>query len=156
HSHAPTLPELKAAGLLSAGFPLQGMRGLGAQRRLIFSDCPSDLCRVEALVLSNMPFGGLDSAPSHSFPAIAHWLSSSSGKGGAVMPNRPGEIAGAAFSFSNPPVVGMAPLPPGTIALAVTAEQLESLAYLRVGDERDPRFQGAASVKGNLSTGGVL
>lgn len=153
---SPTLLELKAAGMLSAGFPLQGMRGLGAHIKLVFSaDCPSDLCRVEALVFSDAPLGR-DTTRSHNLSAIAHWLSSSSGKGGAVMPERPATIAGAAFSFSNPPVAGMAPLLPGTVAMAVTAEQLESAAYLRVRDERDPQFQGAATVKGSLTTGGVL
>jgi len=153
---APTLAELKTAGLLSPGFPAQGARGLGGRVLLTRgADCPSPSCRIEALVYSDGPLGrAASSGPDPSM--VAHWLGASMGRGGAVMPGRMQQISGAAFSFPNPPVAGMAPLPAGTVAMAVTAEQLGALDYLRVEDRRDPRFQGSASIAGDLSTGAAL
>lgn len=152
----PTQAELKAAGFLAAGYPEQGTRGVGAGIRLLpRGDCPSDSCHIEALVYSDAPLGQ-DHARTHNLAMVAHWLSVSAGRGGAVMPHRTHLVGGPAFSFSNPPVAGMARLPPGTVAMAVTAEQLQNLPYLRVGDSRDPDFQGAASVAGNVRTQGAL
>src|SRR3546814_6016603 len=56
------------------------------------------------------------------------------------------------FGFPNPPDAGIPALPVGTIAMAVTAEQLEGSRFLRVRDDRDPAFQGSASVQGNIGT----
>ena len=153
---APTLAELKTAGLLSPGFPAQGARGLGGRVLLIRgADCPSSSCRIEALVHSDGPLGrAASNGPDPSM--VAHWLGAAMGWGGAVMPDRMQQISGAAFSFPNPPVAGMAPLPGGTVAMAVTAEQLGALDYLRVEDRRDPRFRGSASIAGDLSTGAAL
>jgi len=153
---APTLAELKAAGLLGPSFPMQGGRGVGGRVQLLRDDgCPMGPCRIEALVYSDAPLGH-DARHGYNLSMVAHWLGLAAGRGGAVMPDRPLVIEGAAFSFPNPPVGGMFPLPAGTVAMAVTAEQLESLAYLRVGDHRDPDFQGPASVEGNVSTQGSL
>lgn len=153
---APTLPELKAAGLLAPGFPMQGARGLGGRVRLVLGDaCPLEACRIEALVYSDVPLGK-DASRSHRPAMVAHWLAAASGQGGAVMPFRSEVVSGAAFVFPNPPDASLPPLPVGTVALAVTAEQLESLAYLKVRDSRNPNFQGPASIAGNLSTEGAL
>ncbi|WP_397475439.1 prepilin-type N-terminal cleavage/methylation domain-containing protein [Pusillimonas sp.] len=152
----PTPAELRVAGFLAPGFPLHGARGVGAGVQLIRgADCPSEACRLDALVYSDQPMG-IDVSRAHHPSMVAHWLLVSKGSGGAVMEDRPHTVGGAAFSFPNPPVVGMAPLPVGTVALAVTAEQLDSLAYLRVRDHRDPQFQGSASIAGNLSTQSAL
>lgn len=153
---APAPAELQAAGLLAGSFPAQGMRGLGAGVRLMREgDCPSDFCQIEALIYSNAPLGE-EASRAYRASMVAHWLVAAAGRGGAVMADRPHLIGGAAFSFANPPAAGMAALPPGTVAMAVTAEQLEHLAYLRVKDHRDPDFQGPASIAGNLSTSGSL
>lgn len=153
---APSLPELKAAGFLAVSFPMQGVRGLGARVQLVpGEDCASGSCRLEALIYSDAPLGRDASRP-YRPSMVAHWLAVSAGRGGAVMPDRLHAIGGAAFEFNNPPAGGMAPLPPGTVATAITAEQLQSLAYLKVGDHRDPRFQGAASIEGDLSTNATL
>ncbi|WP_353194068.1 type II secretion system protein [Pusillimonas noertemannii] len=152
----PTVAELKETGFLSPGFPARGARGLGGRVLLIRSSgCPAGLCSIEALVYSD---GALarDASGGHDSSMVAHWLSVSMGRGGAVMPDRPHVVSGAAFSFPNPPVAGMQALPVGTVAMSVTTEQLASLAYLRVEDRRDPRFQGSASIAGDLSTGAAL
>src|SRR3546814_7283761 len=72
--------------------------------------------------------------------------------GGTVNPREPSWVRGPAFGFPNPPDAGIPALPVGTIAMAVTAEQLEGSRFLRVRDDRDPDFQGSASVQGNIGT----
>src|SRR5690606_63023 len=86
---------------------------------------------------------------------VAQWLMASQGWGGWVDSKRPGVLGGAAFEYANPPWPG-SPLPAGTVALALTAEQLHKLDFLRVGDERDPNFQGGATVEGTISSGADL
>ena len=152
----PTPAELRQAGFLSAGFPLHGTRGGGGAIQLIReADCLSDTCRLEALVYSDQPLGRDASRP-YRPSMVAHWLLTAMGRGAAVLEGRPDSIGGAGFWFPNPPVAGMSRLPVGTVALAVTAEELDRLAFLRVQDRRDPQFQGPASIVGNLSTGSSM
>lgn len=156
HPLTPTSAELKNAGLLAAGHPSHGSKGVGAKVQLLRQgNCPSDTCRIEALVYSDAPIGRSRSHP-YDLSMVAHWLGASRGRGGAVMPARNHLIAGAAFSFPNPPEPSMAALPPGTVALAVTVDQLAELAYLRVRDQRNPDFQGAVTAAGDLRTQGSL
>lgn len=146
----PRLAELKAAGLLSAGFPELGVRGLGATIRVVRSGtCPGDECRIEALVHSSSALPAA-MATSSGDQLVAQWLLAAQGQGGAVMRGRSHQIGGAAFQFPNPPVAGLDPLPDGTVAMAVTAEQLAATDYLRVRDGRDPDLQGTATVKGDI------
>jgi hypothetical protein len=146
----PRLAELKAAGLLSAGFPESGVRGLGATIRIMRSGpCPGNECRVEALVHSSRALPDAMASPSGE-QLVAQWLLAAQGQGGAVLRGRSHQIGGAAFQFPNPPVPGLDPLPDGTVAMAVTAEQLAATDYLRVRDSRDPDLQGTATVKGDI------
>src|SRR5690606_27487184 len=46
--------------------------------------------------------------------------------------------------------------PEGTVAMAITTEQLESVDYLKVADRRDPLFQGPATIAGNVDAGAAL
>lgn len=147
---APRLSELKAGSLLSAGFPETAFPGGASVRLTRHGDCPGDTCRIEALVYGNKPF--LLSAGSQvDEQMVAQWLMAAQGWGGSVSHARPGVISGPAFEVPNPPASGAA-LPPGTVALAITSEQLNHLDFLRVGDTRDPAFEGSASIKGNVST----
>jgi len=153
---SPTVAELRAARLLSPGFPLHGAWGIGATVRIVASDdCPSQGCNIEAVVHSDRPLGK-NSQHSHDPYLLAHWLMSTAGRGGAVHSQSPSVIHGAGFSFPNPPDVRIAALPVGTVVLAITAEQMQQLAYLKVGDERDPQFQGSASIAGGTSVGAAL
>jgi len=151
----PTLAELKAAGLLSAQFPERGPQNLEVALRTVRSGgCPGEACVVEALVHAREPLqmsgGHVDE------PRIAQWLLSAQGLGGSVHRQSPQHVGGAAFRFGNPPSADVPTLPVGTIAMAVTAEQL-SAAYLRVGDDRDPRFQGVTmTVAGDILAGASL
>lgn len=148
---APTLSELKAGGMLSVGFPESAFPGGGASVRLIrHGACPGVTCRLEALVYGNKPFL-LSGGAQVDEQMVAQWLMAAQGWGGAVARARPGVISGPAFEMPNPPAPGSV-LPPGTVALAITAEQLSLLDFLRVGDTRDPDFAGSASIKGSIST----
>lgn len=151
---APELFELKADGLLSRGFPESVSRGGGVSIRLIRDGvCPGPTCRLEALMYSKQPLllsrGRVDEQ------MVAQWILAAQGWGGSVTQAQPQLVRGAAFEMPNPPAPGAA-LPPGTVALAITSEQLSHLDFLRVGDLRDPDFQGTASVKGDISTQGGL
>ncbi|MDS1141887.1 hypothetical protein RE432_15705 [Pusillimonas sp. SM2304] len=151
----PTLAELKADALLPQGFPARTMLGGGASVRVIRQgDCPGRDCRIDALIHSNTPF--LTKRSGHvSEQMVAQWLMASRGWGGWVAGGRPHVVGGAAFQYPNPPWPGE-PLPAGTVALAVTHGQLRDADFLRVGDTRDPEFQGTATVQGNISTGADL
>lgn len=146
----PSLAELKADQLLSPGFPEQGAAGQGAAVIVMRSGvCPGADCRLEALIyatkaFAHTPSGAVDEQ------MVAQWLMASQGWGGSVKASSPHEISGAAFVFPNPPAPGIDRLPQGTVAMAVTSEQLGALDFLRVRDLRDPQFQGDASVKGDI------
>lgn len=147
---APKLAELKADGLLSPGFPESVAIGGSASVRLIrHGPCPGSLCRLEAVVYSNKPF--LQQAGNEiNEQMVAQWMMAAQGWGGSVTRTQPHLLRGPAFEMPNPPASGVA-LPPGTVALAITTEQLGHLDFLRVGDLRDPDFRGAATVKGNIN-----
>jgi len=149
---APSLGELKADGMLSRGFPERGVRGIAVGIRLVHGgECPGDNCRLEALVYSDRAFirsqtGRVDDQ------MIAQWLMAAQGWGGSVTHARPDFITGAAFEWPNPPAAGVDRLPEGTVAMAITLEQLADSQYLRVGDARNPDFQGQATVRGDITT----
>jgi hypothetical protein len=153
---APSLAELRADGLLSRGFPELGPLGMPVSLRILRSGaaCPdAGDCRIEALVYSGRPLLRRGAVDEH---MLAHWLLGAQGWGGAVQARNAAQILGPAFGYDNPPAADMPALPAGTLAMAVTAANLAHLAYLRVGDARDPDFQGRASVAGNLETRGSL
>ncbi|UYO92369.1 prepilin [Pollutimonas sp. M17] len=144
----PSLAELKADTLLSPGFPERAAIG-GATLRIVRDGaCPGRDCRVHALVHSNGPllYRNTERIDAQS---VARFLMAARGMGGWVMPAQPLMLRGAAFAFPNPSWPGPA-LPAGTVAMAVTTEQLDKADFLRVGDARDPDFQGPASIRGDV------
>ncbi|RBP41091.1 hypothetical protein DFR37_103437 [Eoetvoesiella caeni] len=146
----PSLAELKNAGLLSAGFPEYGLRGMQAVLRVMRSGpCPGSNCRLEALVYGSIPLSvAVPSGPHEQM--LAQWLLAAQGQGGAVTEVRPNVVGGSAFEFPNPPLADNETLPVGTVAMAVTAEQLAASDYLRVRDSRDPQFQNSLTVSGDI------
>lgn len=153
---APALKELKADKLLSAGFPEQSAYGLGVAIIVMRGDtCPDAACRLDVLIHSRKPFSARRTAHVDE-QMIARWLMAAQGWGGAVTVSQADRIAGAAFSLPNPPVATMAALPPGTVAMAITWEQMAHIDYLQVGDSRDPDFQGLATVKGDIVSQGSV
>jgi len=151
---APSIAELKADALLSPGFPERTAIGGATLRILRDGLCPGPDCRVQALVHSDAPLlqGRSDQIDAQS---VARFLMAARGMGGWVMPTQPMLVRGPAFAFTNPGWTGPA-LPPGTVAMAVTSEQLNNTHFLRVGDTRDPDFQGQASIRGDVIAGADL
>lgn len=149
---APTVSELKSDGLLSAGFPTSAKTIGGAHVRILREgECPGDLCRLGAIVYSHDPLlrrsGVVDEH------MMARWLMASGGQGGTVHPARPGLLQGPLFQYPNP-LPGGPVLPAGTVALALSNEALSD--FLRVGDRRNPDFQGGMTVHGSIHTDGDL
>jgi len=148
----PTLDELRTQGFLNQGFPLGHALVSGLNLLVLRSgECPGSACRLEALVYASSALtDGLASESADSLQA--QWLMAAQGLGGGVTASRPDYVAGAGFSFSNPPATDMSVLPVGTVAMAVTLDQTAGQDFLRVGDDRDPDFQGGVSVQGAVSS----
>lgn len=147
----PSLSELKAGNLLSSSFPESTDPGKGASIKLMREgSCPGSSCRLSALVHSNAPFV-MDSNGRVDEQMVAQWTMAAQGWGGSVNPLRPDRISGPAFDLPNPPAGGP-PYAPGTVALAITAEQLGAQDFLRVRDTRNPDFQGALTVVGGIDS----
>lgn len=151
---SPQLPELKSAGLMADGFP-ERVRPLDGVRIRVLREgnCPGDDCRIGALIHSERAY--MKTADVVDGQMLAQWQLASEGLGGIVHPSQPTLIRGSTFQHLNPPDAGLA-LPPGTVAMSVSDDQLRNTAYLRVRDERNPEFQSDATVAGNISAGGVV
>lgn len=151
---APSLAELKADGLLAAGFPerVRPIDGVQVHVRRQ-GDCPGSTCRIDGIIVSlrafSKPAGVVDEH------MLAQWLLAAEGLGGIVHPSQPDLIRGHTFSYSNPPDGG-AILQPGTVVMAISHDQLSETAYLRVRDKRDPQFQSDMTVLGGISAGDVV
>lgn len=153
----PTIAELKMAGLLATAFPEGGPGGMRAAIRILPGEsCPGPDCQLQALIhgapaLLDRQSGQVDAQK------VALWLMASQGHGGVVSSRDPAMVRGVAFGFVNPPASGMPALPAGTPAMAVTAGGSSGdTAFLRVRDNRDPDFQGPASVQGDIRSGASL
>jgi hypothetical protein len=156
---APRWEELRAAGFLASGWqpggPLRRTLGLSVLREGV---CPGPSCHVWALVYAQPALrtnaGGVDEA------LVAEWLQAAGGHGLVIWPHQPGFLGGAGLRM---PVPGTdaGHWVPGVVALAVRAPsgtRSESVTegdadYLRVGDVRDPDFQGDATVQGRIRSG---
>ena len=153
---APTLPELKQDGVLSAGYPEIYGRDLRVAARVIRRGvCPGDECSIEAIIYV---MSALDVAVSghRNESILASWLMAAKGQGGMVTHADTTRVAGASFSYTNPPDPVMPLLPAGTVALAINQTGAASFPYLKVGDTRDPQFASALSVSGVISSGTAL
>ncbi len=157
---APTLAELKSGGLLQPGFPERALQVQGVMIQVLRDGtCPGPECQIDAIIASQKPLSDQDGSVDEQ--KLAQWMMATGGQGGMVHPDRSGRLEGPAFSFDNP-VLPDWQLSPGTVALAVTRDQLNASDFLRVKDPRDPDFQGGLTVQedvqtaGDVRTGGVL
>lgn len=148
----PTIGQLKGDGLLSPGFPEKAAGGMPVNIRVLAdAHCPGNDCVLQALIYSARAVQRTGSG-SIDHQMIAQWLLASQGMGGTVNELDPDWVKGPAFGFHNPPDAAMPALPVGTIAMAVTAGQQTGADFLRVGDPRNPDFQGDATVQGTIRT----
>ncbi len=153
---APRLDELKADGLLSVGFPNRNNQVGGVAIGILHQgSCPGPECHLAAIVSGTQPLLQRGSDQVNKY-MVAQWLMASQGWGGRVSSTQPQAIMGTSFSYPNPPVAGKAALPPGTVVLAITAEQTANADFLRVGDTRNPDFQGELAVQGDVNVNAGL
>ncbi|RYF56260.1 MAG: prepilin, partial [Comamonadaceae bacterium] len=144
----PGIEALKRAGHLPASFPTRSAMGFSA-RVMILRDrrCPGEGCRLDALVLTDAPVldrGRVDSM------GIAQMLMATQGWGGQVAARAPGRLVGTAVDMPNPVAPGAPAWPVGTVAAWAGLDRESTRQYLRVGDTRDPAFQGSVTVAGKL------
>lgn len=150
----PRISELKADGLLAAGFP-ESMRVVDGARIHVLreGECPGDACRIGAVIHSKRAFRKTAGIVDEQM--LAQWLLVTQGLGGIIHPSQPDVIRGHTFQMSNP-LYGGTVLPAGTVAMAISDDQLHESAYLRVRDKRDPQFQSDVTVQGDITAGGVV
>ena len=156
---APGWDELRAAGLVPSGWLEAGPLGQSAGLRILRSQvCPGPACRLTALVHTRGPLLTRNGR-SVDEGLVAQWLMAVRGQGLVVWPHAPDALAGAARRLPAPE-----DWPPGTVALAADDTDVAAAAgadpdlgpYLKVGDDRDPDFQGDATVGGNIRSGASL
>lgn len=154
----PTVAELRSHGFLPADFPERSALGFGAVITVLRAPgCPGDSCRVDGLVYAATPLLK-KGTQMPDLIAMAAVIEAAGGYGGAVWPDTPAQLRGAAYNFPNPPVPGAAPHAPGTLALwaGVGSGQPDMSRYVRMRDTRDPELQGALSVAGSVQAGAYL
>ena len=160
---APEWTELQAAGLLPPGWRDAGpLRQTLALRVSRIGSCPQSPCRVQALVGTRAglarPDGRVDEA------LVAEWLLAAQGRGLVLWPDDPLHFRGAGQRLGVPPDASWAS---GAVALAADlaadasgagggGESEDHADFLRVRDERDPDFQGDASIGGTIRGGAWL
>lgn len=152
----PTLAELRGQGHLPADFPDQSALGFGVDIRIWRGPtCPGEPCRLDGVVYADKPL--LKKGTQVPDPlAMASVIEAAGGYGGAVWPQAPAQLRGAAYSFPNPPAAGAPTYAPGTLALWAGAGsgQPDLSGYVKLRDTRDPDLQGKLSVAGDLNAGG--
>ncbi len=154
----PTLSELRVQGHLPADFPDRSALGFGADIRLLRSQaCPDEPCRIDGVVAANKPLLKKGTQLPDEV-AMASVIASAGGYGGAVWPQAPFQLRGAAYAFPNPPAADALAYPPGTLALwaGAGAGQPDMSGYVKMRDTRDPDLQGNLSVAGDVDAGGYV
>jgi prepilin-type N-terminal cleavage/methylation domain-containing protein len=153
---SPTIAELKRDGHLPQAFPPAGPVGVEARVRVARSGaCPGAACRLDALAYISAPLVHAGSGKPD-FSRIAGVLMATEGAGASVSELAPGRLRGGSLDLPNPPLPGMAALPPGTVAVWAGREAGARTAYLRPHDSRNPDFRGDVSAAGTVAASGRL
>lgn len=158
----PGWAELKADGLARPGFPELGALGLRLGVQVLrHGECPGVVCRLEALIYTTEPVLSRDSRRVDE-GMLAQWQMSVQGLGAVIWAHSADVLAGPTLRHPNPLPGLPERWPPGVVALAVSlsgasaGEPVESDDFLRVGDTRNPDFQGPATVQGDITTQSAL
>lgn len=154
----PTLAELRTLGHLPADFPNQSALGFGAGVSIFrASGCPGATCRMDGIIYADRPLLKKGTQVPDQV-AMASVIEAAGGYGGAVWPDAPALLRGAAYRFPNPPAAGAPTHAPGTLALWAGAGdgQPDMSGYVKMRDTRNPELQGDLSVAGNIDAGGYV
>lgn len=145
---APTLAELARAGHVPEAFPSRSALGFAAGVAILRDPrCPGQGCRLDAVVYARSPV--LRNGASDTM-AIAQALMAMQGWGGTVDARHPARLVGASLNLPNPLQAQAPVLPPGTLVAWAGLDRESTRQYLRVGDDRDPAFQGNVTIVGTL------
>jgi len=147
---SPTLAELARAGHVPVAFPSRSALGFEAGIAILRDPrCPGEGCRLDAVVYARTPVlrnGAADTM------AIAQALMAMQGWGGTVGARRADRLVGASMNLPNPLHAQAPRLPAGTLAAWAGLDRESTRQYLRVGDHRDPAFQGNVTIVGALES----
>ncbi len=152
----PTLAELRSHGHLPGDFPDKSAMGFGADIQITrTTTCPAEPCRLDGLIIADKPVLKKGTQLPDQI-AMASVIEAAAGYGGAVWPDAPSQLRGAAYRFPNPVAPGLPTYAPGTLALwaGVGSGPPDLSGYVKMRDTRDPDLQGQLSVAGNLDAGG--
>lgn len=152
----PTLSELRAAGHLASGFPLQAPLAYDVSVSVLapVGACLTVGCKIEALVFA-IPKERDAQASSH-INRIGKVLEALPGRGASVTTLSPLRIRGATIDLPNTPFEGKGLLPVGAIVLQSFYDATASAAFLRQADQRDVHLKANLRVEGKISSGGHL
>ncbi|GAA0523365.1 type II secretion system protein [Pigmentiphaga daeguensis] len=142
---APTLAELREAGLLQRGFPDRTPFNQAVAIRVERSgSCPGTGCRVDALVHTATPLR----APGASEPdpgILAQVVMATAGYGAAAYPDQPALMRGATHVLPNP--LGATA---GVVGALASLDTTLFQQFVRMRDSRNPDLQGSLDVRGGV------
>lgn len=144
----PDIDELRRAGHLPSSFPTRSPLGFKA-RIVVLRDgrCPGPGCRLDALAYTDTPISRRGKPDDM---MIAQAMMAMQGWGAHVSTRRPDRLLGPAVDMPNPVRAADGAWPVGTIAAWAGLDRESTREYLRVGDTRDPAFQGGLTVAGRV------
>jgi len=145
HPLAPTLDELRAAGLLQHAFPDRTPFNQAVAIRVDRDEsCPGTGCRVDALIHTTTPLLATGS-PEPDPGLLAQVVMASGGFGGAAYPERPAVMRGATYAAPNP--LGAKA---GIVGALASLDTTIFQQFVRMRDRRNPDLQGSLDVQGTM------
>lgn len=140
---APTLHELRAAGMLQRAFPDRTPFNQSVAVRVDRAEsCPGAGCRVDALVHTTTPL--LATGSSEPDPGLlAQAVMASAGFGGAAYPEQPATMRGTSYAVPNP--LGAKA---GIVGALASLDTTMFQQFVRMRDRRNPDLQGSLDVQG--------
>ncbi|AZG07701.1 type II secretion system protein [Pigmentiphaga sp. H8] len=140
---APTLDELRSAGLLQGGFPERTPFNQSVAIRIERSAaCPENGCRVDALIHTSTPLRP-PGTPEPDPGVLAQVVMASGGYGAAAYPDQPAVMRGATYAVPNP--LGATA---GVVGAVASLDTTMFQQFVRMRDSRNPDLQGGLDVKG--------
>ena len=140
---APTLSELRAAGMLQASFPDRTPFNQDVAIRIERSGaCPGAGCRMDALVHTTTPLRPPGAAEAND-QLLAQVVMASGGFGGAAYSRQPSVVRGATFTVANP--LGATA---GTVGALASLDTTLFQQFVRMRDTRNPDLRGGLDVQG--------
>ncbi|MDX3907351.1 MAG: type II secretion system protein [Pigmentiphaga sp.] len=143
---APTLSELRAAGMLPASFPDRTPFNQTVAVRIDRSGtCPGAGCRMDALAHTTTPLR-TPGSPEPNSDLLAKVIMASGGFGGAAYINQPSLVRGPTYAVPNP--LGATA---GIVGALASLDTTLFHQFVRMRDSRNPDLQGGLDVAGAVT-----